>query len=71
MVSPYSMDVDGVRTDDLIENNGAKRYRFSVPPQNITIDAPAVEQHFPEGAAFLRSAGLITDECVGTRPSRP
>ena len=56
------LDVDGVETDDLIENNGAKRYRFSVPPQNLTIDAAAVEQHFPEGAALLRAAGLISDE---------
>jgi len=38
-----NMDVD-----KLIENNGAKQYRFSTSPRNITIDGKMVLRHLPE-----------------------
>jgi helicase len=47
------LDAAGVDPETLIENSGAKQYRFSVPPANVAIDAESVAVHFPEGAEVL------------------
>ncbi|GAB4232345.1 MAG: hypothetical protein OHK0028_07760 [Deltaproteobacteria bacterium] len=35
----------GIDVDQLVENNGAKQYRFSVPPFNITLDEAMIRRH--------------------------
>jgi helicase len=37
---------DGVKDDNLIENNLAKQYRLSVPPGNITMNLATIRHHF-------------------------
>jgi hypothetical protein len=46
------LDVDGVDIGGLIENNRAKQYRLSAPPNQITIDADMIRRHFPTNAKF-------------------
>jgi len=47
------LQVEGIDPELLIENSGAKQYRFSIPPANLTIDVESVALHFPEGKAIL------------------
>ena len=49
------LQVTGIDPELLIENSGAKQYRLSVPPANVSIDAESVAVHFPEGKATLSS----------------
>lgn len=46
----------GVDADRLVENNGEKRYRFSVPPGNITIDDAKIRKSFPRAKKLLDAA---------------
>jgi len=50
------LSVGGMDVEALIENSGAKQYRFSVPPANVSIDARMIKRHFPEGARLLPRA---------------
>lgn len=45
-----------IDVDHLVENNGEKRYRFSVPPGNITIDDAMVRKGFPRAKKLLGAA---------------
>lgn len=40
-----SLKTSGIDVDRLVENNGAKQYRFSVPPGNITLDEGVIRRH--------------------------
>lgn len=35
----------GIEIDRVVENNGAKQYRLSVPPGNVTFDETVIRQH--------------------------
>jgi hypothetical protein len=40
-----ALKTSGVDVDQLVENNGAKQYRRSVPPGNITLDEAVIRRH--------------------------
>ena len=47
------LQIDGVDLDKLIENNGAKHYRFSVPPVNISWNEEKIRRHAKECQILL------------------
>ena len=48
-----NLKADGVDPDQIIENNGAKHYRFSVPPVNISWDEKKIQAHAKECLRLL------------------
>jgi len=40
-----ALKASGTDVDSVVENNGAKQYRFSVPPGNITLDEVVIRRH--------------------------
>ena len=49
----------GTDVDRLVENNGGKQYRFSMPPGNITLDEAVIRSHVT-GADKLFDAAAST-----------
>jgi hypothetical protein len=49
----------GIDVDNVVENNGAKQYRFSVPPGNITIDEAVIRRHVTGVKKLLDAASAI------------
>jgi hypothetical protein len=54
----------GIDPESLVENNGAKQYRCSAPPANLTFDVPRISLHFPEGVPILARLGSDGQESV-------
>ena len=54
------LNVDGIDPGQLLENSGAKQYRFSVPPGNVSVDRGMVERHVDGAGAVLASLALQT-----------
>lgn len=40
-----ALKTSGIDVDRVVENNGAKQYRFSVPPGNLTLDEAVIRRH--------------------------
>ena len=50
-----ALKASGTDVDRLVENNGAKQYRFSVPSGNITLDEPVIRGHVTGADKLLRT----------------
>ncbi len=48
------LEPSGIKKDDLIENDGAKRYRLSIPPALIELDVDAIVRSFPDMEFILK-----------------
>ncbi|GAB4240879.1 MAG: hypothetical protein OHK0028_19170 [Deltaproteobacteria bacterium] len=48
-----ALSASGIDAERLVENNGAKQYRFSVPRENITLDEAAIRAQVPGAAGVL------------------
>ena len=57
-----NLKVEGMETGALVENDGAKQYRLSVPPANITLDVKMITRHFPGADKVLSGLDLPSDE---------
>lgn len=54
-----ALKTSGSDVDRLVENNGGKQYRFSVPPGNITMDEAVIRRH-------VTGAGKLIDAVSST-----
>ncbi len=48
------LEPSGIKKDDLIENDGAKRYRLSIPSAQINLDIEAIIRSFPDMEHILK-----------------
>jgi hypothetical protein len=48
------LEAPGIDTADLIENDGSKRYRLSMPPDQISLDEEAILLSFPDVEEILK-----------------
>ncbi|MBE0568408.1 MAG: DEAD/DEAH box helicase [Deltaproteobacteria bacterium] len=48
-----ALKIADIDADRLIENNGAKQYRFSVPPGNVSLDEMVIREHVTGGEKII------------------
>jgi len=51
-----TLKISGIDVDRLVENNGEKKYRFSVPPGNIGLDDEMIRKAYPRAKKLLDAA---------------
>ncbi len=52
-----ALKISDINADQLVENNGAKQYRFSLPPGNVTVNDAVIRKHVT-GAKKLLETGF-------------
>jgi len=50
-----ALKIASIDVDRLVENNGAKQYRLSVPPDNVTLDEAVIREHVTGAKKLLET----------------